>query len=66
MRGTRTKIVLWTLGLALAGAVLGSQGSYAQTWQGLLRDSYLEILIGAGTGMILGYLFSRRLRKVSK
>jgi hypothetical protein len=52
--------------MALAGAILGSKGSYAQTWQGLLRDSYIEILIGACTGMILGYAFSRRLPKVSK
>ena len=66
MSARTTKIVLWTLGLALAGAILGSKGSYAQTWQGLLRDSYIEILIGACTGMILGSLFSRHVRKVSK
>jgi hypothetical protein len=50
--------------MALVGAFLGAKGSYAQTWQGLLGDSYIEILIGACTGMVLGYAFSRP--KVSK
>lgn len=31
------RIVLWAVGMALAGAIIGSKASYAQTWQGLLQ-----------------------------
>ena len=60
MTARTTTIVLWTLGVALVGAFLRAKGSYAQTWQGLLRDSYVGILVGACTGKIPGYTFSRR------
>lgn len=60
--GARTrKIVMWTLGMALAGALLGSKGSYAQTWYGALTDNPAFIIGGACFGLILGLIFSRRL-----
>ena len=66
MNARMRKILYWAVGLALVGAFLGAKGSYADTWYGLLKDSWTPTLIGAGVGAILGYVFSRRLPKFSK
>ena len=66
MNARTLKILLWTMGMAFVGAIIGSKGSYSMTWYGTLKDSAVEILFGAGIGAILGYVFSRRLAKVSK
>ncbi len=65
MSGKIRKIALWTLGMALAGAILGAKGSYSRTWYGVLLDDLGLKLGGACVGLILGFVFSLRLR-VSK
>jgi NhaP-type Na+/H+ or K+/H+ antiporter len=57
------KIAAWTLGMAFAGAILGSKASYSRTWYGTLFDSRWEILTGAAIGFVLGYIFSLGLSK---
>jgi len=61
MSGRTRKIAAWTIGMALAGAVLGAKGSYAHTWYGALVDNPAFILAGACVGLILGFVFSLRL-----
>ena len=42
------KILAWTVGMGLAGAILGAKSSYAQTWYGALVDQPAFVLGGAG------------------
>jgi hypothetical protein len=60
------KIILWAIGMAFVGAFFGSLDSYSLTWYGMLLDSRVEILVGAGVGAIIGYGFSRKLPSISK
>jgi hypothetical protein len=59
------KIVIWALGMALAASLVAGKGSYAPTWYEALTDSPAAILGGACIGLILGFVFSRRMH-VSK
>ena len=61
MNSRARKILAWTVGMGLAGAVLGAKSSHALTWYGALVDQPAFVLGGAGIGFILGFLFSLRL-----
>jgi hypothetical protein len=56
-------MIWWGIGMALAGAVFESKGSYAQTWYGLIADSSLGIGIGAAVGVLIVYAFFAQLPK---
>ena len=62
MNAGARKIAAWTLGMALVGGFLGAKSSYSQTWYGALLDDPVLILGGASVGLVLGFVFSLRLR----
>jgi|HubBroStandDraft_6_1064221.scaffolds.fasta_scaffold66299_2 hypothetical protein len=66
MSAQMRKITFWIVAMALVGAFFGSLDSYSLTWYGVLLDFRIEILVGASIGAILGYVFSRRLRAISR
>ena len=57
-----SRIVLWTIFMASIGAFLGGKDSYETTWYGALIDKPLFPFVGALIGLLLGFLFSLRLR----
>jgi putative flippase GtrA len=52
------KMAAWTFGMMFAGMILGAKSSYALTWYGGLIGSPAAILIGAGIGFVLGFIFT--------
>jgi NhaP-type Na+/H+ or K+/H+ antiporter len=60
--GTR-KMIMWTLGMALVGALIGSKDTLSATWYGPFVQIASYIFGGAVIGLVLGYLSSLRLRK---
>jgi len=48
------KVFLWSVGVALAGAVLGAKHSYATSWYLALVDKPIFLLIGGVLGFLIG------------
>jgi hypothetical protein len=61
MSAKTRKIVAWTVGVAFAGAVAGSKGSYSDVWYESLVDSPAFIVLGASIGLLIGSIVSRNL-----
>ncbi len=48
------KVFLWSVGVALAGAVLGARQSYATSWCLALLDKPTFLFIGGARGFLSG------------
>jgi hypothetical protein len=61
MTAKARKIAAWTLGMAIAGAIVGEKANYETTWYGSLLGSPQFIIGGALIGAAIGWAFSRQI-----
>ena len=48
------KVFLWSVGVALAGAVLGAKHSYTTSWYLAFLDKPIFLLTGGALGFLIG------------
>ena len=58
------KIFLWSVGVALAGALLGAKHSYTTSWYLALVDKPIYLLIGGALGSLIGVAVIKRERQI--